>query len=260
MASAEEVKKNTILVVDDVAVNLTQLVEILRQAGYRVRPAASGGLALQSARLAPPDLILLDVLMPDLDGFEVCRQLKADTQTRGIPIIFLSAIDDAGHVVQGFELGAIDYLSKPIEARELIARITAHLDRHRLQLRLLQRLQSHESQSDDSARSRFQHVDKITAYLLKHLAAEHSLDELASMACSNRATLNEQFQHLFGMSVFEWLHEQRMQHAAYLLGNSREQIQQIASDVGYHNSTAFSTAFKRRFGLSPRAYRDTVHA
>ena len=116
-----------ILIVDDSPENLKFLKETLTNEGYRVRPASSGHLALQSIQAKLPVLILLDVRMPDIDGFEVCRRLKADEKTRTIPIIFASALTDTTEKVKGFELGAVDYVTKPLNAKEVLVRVATHL-------------------------------------------------------------------------------------------------------------------------------------
>ncbi|NUP99940.1 MAG: response regulator [Armatimonadetes bacterium] len=123
----EQVAKQTVLIVDDVADNLTVLGEVLIDE-YRVRVANSGRKALEIARSeAPPDLILLDIMMPDMDGYEVCRQLKMDDRTRRIPVIFVTALDEEEDESRGLLLGAVDYLTKPISAPIVRARAATHL-------------------------------------------------------------------------------------------------------------------------------------
>jgi len=120
-----------ILVVDDTPANLRLLTELLAQHGYRVRPASDGALALKSVAAKTPDLILLDISMPDLDGYEVCRRLKADEKNRRIPVIFISAFGDTHQKVKGFEAGGVDYITKPVEAEEVLARVRTHLQLRR---------------------------------------------------------------------------------------------------------------------------------
>lgn len=115
-----------ILLVDDHATNL-QILTMLLEPEYRTVSAQNGEEALEQARRQPPDLILLDIMMPDLDGFEVCTRLKADEQTSAIPIIFLSARTESDDVIQGFEVGAVDYVTKPFRREELLARVKTHL-------------------------------------------------------------------------------------------------------------------------------------
>lgn len=125
-----------ILIVDDDVETLNLLSDLLNKAGYRVRAADNGALAVKSAKIKAPDLILLDVKMPDADGYEVCHQLKSDPSTREIPVIFISAYGETINKVAGFDLGGVDFISKPFDALDVLARIRTHLDLHRLTHRL----------------------------------------------------------------------------------------------------------------------------
>jgi signal transduction histidine kinase len=121
-----------ILIVDDTPLNLDVLGSMLTRHGYKVRPAPSGALALRAAQSKPPDLILLDILMPDMDGYSVCQELKQDEITRDIPVIFISALDDALDKVRAFQVGGVDYITKPFQLEEVLARIQNHLALDRL--------------------------------------------------------------------------------------------------------------------------------
>jgi signal transduction histidine kinase len=128
--------KGKILVVDDQVAALRLLSELLKAEGYAVRAADSGELALLSAAASTPELILLDIRMPGLDGFEVCRRLKAQPSTQAVPIIFLSAATATEEKVQGLQLGAVDFVSKPFQREELLARVHTHLELFRLRTSL----------------------------------------------------------------------------------------------------------------------------
>lgn len=128
--------KASILVVDDTPANLRLLAGILAKQGYVVRPARNGDMALSSARSAPPDLILLDIMMPKMDGYQVCEQLKADEQTRDIPVIFISALNEILDKVKAFSAGGVDYITKPFQVPEVLARVKTHLVLRHLQKRL----------------------------------------------------------------------------------------------------------------------------
>lgn len=125
--------KADILVVDDTPANLQLLTGMLKDCGYKVRPALSGELALQTARHSPPDLILLDITMPGLSGYEVAEQLKQDTQLQKIPIIFISALTETLDKVRAFTVGGVDYVTKPFQYEEVAARVETHLKIRRLQ-------------------------------------------------------------------------------------------------------------------------------
>ena len=131
-----ESPKADILIVDDTPANLRLLAGILTDQGYKIRPASRGRMALLAAQAQPPDLILLDIMMPEMDGYEVCRQLKADEQTRDVPIIFISALDEALDKVTAFSIGAVDYITKPFQVEEVLARVETHLTIRNLQKQL----------------------------------------------------------------------------------------------------------------------------
>lgn len=130
------ISKGKILVVDDTPASLKLLTELLHNEGYDVRSAISGELAIHSATSNPPELILLDIRMPVMDGFEVCRRLKAQPNTHDVPIIFVSALSETNEKVEGFELGAVDFVTKPYQREELLIRVRTHLEMTRLRNRL----------------------------------------------------------------------------------------------------------------------------
>ena len=119
--------KGRLLIVDDTPANIQALSATLKDKGYQISVATNGKQALDALARARPDLILLDVMMPEMDGFETCRRLKAAESSRQIPVIFLTARSDTADIVQGFELGAVDYVAKPFNAHELLARVNTHL-------------------------------------------------------------------------------------------------------------------------------------
>ena len=125
-----------ILVVDDNPANLELLAGILKPNGYKVRPVTSGVSALQAAKSAPPDLVLLDINMPEMDGYEVCKQLRGDAALTDIPVIFLSAFTETADKVRGLRGGGNDYITKPFQAEEVLARIEVHLKLRRQQSEL----------------------------------------------------------------------------------------------------------------------------
>ncbi len=128
--------RGSILIIDDTLNNLTLLERILSKKGYEVRLASSGQLGLEAVELTQPDLILLDIMMPGIDGYEVCSRLKASDRTRGIPIIFLSALVEVSHKVKAFKAGGVDYIIKPFEAVEVLARVENQLRLRELELQL----------------------------------------------------------------------------------------------------------------------------
>ena len=125
---ADSVEKKTVLIVDDTPTNIQILMEILKDE-YRIIAAVKGAKALQlAASDPPPDIILLDIMMPGMDGYEVCARLKAEAKTRDIPVIFITAMSDAQDETKGLELGAVDYITKPISPPVVLARVKSHLE------------------------------------------------------------------------------------------------------------------------------------
>ena len=129
-------KAASILIVDDTAENLQVLGEMLEDQGYRTRPVTSGKMALQAAHADPPDLVLLDINMPGMDGYEVCASLKTDKKLKDIPVIFISALNETVDKVKAFSLGGVDYITKPFQLEEVRARVDAHLELRRLRIQL----------------------------------------------------------------------------------------------------------------------------
>ena len=175
-------KKGTIVVVDDIHANLHLLAEILGQEGYNVRPVPNGALALSSIQTSPPDLVLLDIMMPEMDGYEVCIRLKSNPTTRDIPVIFISALHEIFDKVRAFKVGGVDYISKPFHPEEVLARVSTHLTLSRLQRHLVEQnaeLQKeiHERENAESA------LSKLNAELEQHVsertqALENALETL----------------------------------------------------------------------------------
>ena len=131
-----QIPQADILAIDDTPENLALLSQMLMEQGYKVRSVTKGSTALRGAKAVPPDLILLDVKMPEMDGYEVCQQLKADDRTCDIPVIFISASGDTFDKVKAFQVGGVDYITKPFQVEEVLARLNNHLTIRNLQLKL----------------------------------------------------------------------------------------------------------------------------
>lgn len=129
--------KGNILIVDDTLINLQVLTQMLIEQGYKVRSAEDGKLALKSVQSTLPDLILLDIMMPGMDGYQVCEKLKADDRTRDFPIIFISALHEVFDKVKAFSLGSVDYITKHFQIKEVLARVETHLQLRKLQQKLV---------------------------------------------------------------------------------------------------------------------------
>ena len=138
--------KGDILIVDDTPDNLRLLSNILSESGYKVRSALNGALALRAVKAAAPDLILLDITMPQMSGYEICKSLKSDRETQGIPIVFLSALDRSFDKVKAFQVGGVDYITKPFQVEEVLVRVENQLTLKKLQTQLEQRVKERTAQ------------------------------------------------------------------------------------------------------------------
>lgn len=162
---------DNILAVDDTPASLRLLTNILKEEGYEVRSAISGELALRAAISAPPDLVLLDIRMPQMDGYEVCRQLKEHPATRDVPVIFVSAVSETDEKVRGFGLGAVDFVTKPYQRDELMARVRTHLELNSLRNHLEDLVQERTAALQESER-------KLRASLLESITALAAIVEM----------------------------------------------------------------------------------
>lgn len=128
--------QGNILIIDDNPVNLQSLFIYLEKAGFKVLYESDGEAGIEAVKRFKPHIILLDVMMPGIDGFETCRRLKADDATRNIPVIFMTALTETVDEVKGLEVGAVDYITKPLSIETVLARVTTHLTNRRLQKKL----------------------------------------------------------------------------------------------------------------------------
>ena len=174
----------TILMVDDAPANLGIVVETLEQEGFRVLVAEDGDEALQRAILVQPDLILLDIMMPDLDGFAVCRRLKELDHTRHIPVIFMTALVETPHKVAGFQAGAVDYLTKPLQLDEVVARVKTHLQLRAMQDQLQEQnaeLQRYRDGLEQQVAQRTAELSASNRRLQQEIAERRQHEQLESL-------------------------------------------------------------------------------
>lgn len=184
--NSEWSRKPIVLMVDDTPANLGVLSDLLGNEGYEVLVAEDGESALQRASYARPDLILLDVLMPELDGFATCRQLKERPETQDIPVIFMTALSDTSNKVMGFELGAVDYITKPFQQEEVCARVSTHLKLLHVQRKLQE--QNHKLQEEIEAHKRTQ---ATVLYLDAELKLSQDFGDIIGQSQALQEILNQ---------------------------------------------------------------------
>lgn len=176
--TSSESTKSTILIVDDTPVNVAVLAEHLVGHGFSVMVAQDGEEGIERAQFAPPDLILLDVMMPGIDGFETCRRLKSREATKDIPVIFMTALSSIGDKITGYQVGGVDYVTKPFHTEEVLARINTHLSLQAMRRQLV--AQNRQLQQEIAVR---QKAEVIVALRSQELARSNAeLEQMAYVA------------------------------------------------------------------------------
>jgi DNA-binding response OmpR family regulator len=242
-----------VLIIDDSTLDLRLLMEMMSAHNMRISVAFDGKDGYNKAINQKPDLILLDVVMPIQDGFTTCRKLKSNLNTRNIPIIFLSAANEIEKRLEGLSLGAADFIGKPFDEREVIARVEVHLNLIRQRT---QRAIKPPISENTSAPRRDELLIRLTThYLREHLRKPPSTENLAKLFNTHEKRLNQAYHACFGMPVFAWLREERLRQARSLLTTTTTPIAAISDHLGYSTPANFSKAFRERFGCSPRDLR-----
>lgn len=245
----------TVLLIDDSTADLRLLMDIIASRQIRLIVAFDGASGYNKAMMHRPDLILLDVYMPGLNGFNLCQMLKANDQTRHIPIIFLTAANDVAQRLEGLRMGGVDYIAKPFHEEEVLARMTIHLE---LARQLNQQRERCTLPTDENAVATSRHqvlVQAACQLLRKNMATPPSPRELAHMLGTNEKRLTQAFHEIFTMPVFAWLREERLRQGRDLVATTHTPLTDIAHHLGYSSPTHFSKAFNERFGLTPRDMR-----
>ena len=256
-----------ILIVDDSAFEQRLLVDLLSEMPYKVSVAHNGLQGYHLALANHPDLILLDVRMPDMDGYTACRLLKANPATQDIPVIFLSGADADEERIMGLSIGGVDYVSKPFSPGELAARIQVHLA-------LAQRAHGASASTapaplNDAVDSHLPaspygvDPDAVTVAAVKRLIADNlaslpGLAEIARSVGTYREKLSQVFREQTGMTVFSFIREARIRRGEELLKDTDIDVQDIALLIGFNNAGNFATAFREKLGVTPTAYRQAI--
>lgn len=242
----------SILVCDDSIEEIRVLVSMLKRANYRLSISSNGKDACLRASVIKPDLILMDVRMPIMDGFAACRILKANEETRNIPLIFLTSANDPDDRIEGLKLGAVDYIVKPIVEEEVLLRVGIHLNK-------TPTLEQKVNYIRETSGGPHATLVQATCELLdRDIGANISIDEIAERVGTHRHRLTEAFKETFGTTVFGWLRERRMLIAANWLKTGNMSVDAIAQELGFVSPGNFSTAFKGRYGVTPREYRKSM--
>ncbi len=191
-------KKETILLVDDIPANLEILIRVFQRAGYKVRAVTSGPLGIRAAEHDPPDIVLLDVTMPEMDGYETCRRLKQNPLLEGIPVIFISALSETFDKVTAFEAGGVDYITKPIQIEEALARVRTHLALRRYQQLLEQSNRTLQDTIDQlkEAQSQLISSEKMASLGVLTAGIAHEINNPISFISSSSIGLSKNIRFL----------------------------------------------------------------
>jgi len=248
MLSARE--KPVILIVDDNLTNLKVMVEHLQAYRYEILTASNGEDGLKRAQLGQPDLILLDIQMPEMDGLETCRRLKANPETIALPVIFMTALNDSTDKISGLEAGGVDYITQPYEASEALARIRTHLTLAQLRRDLAQKneaLQSVNEALEGKVRARTEDLTEANAALAK---ANHQLAELDRLKSSFLSVVTHELRSPF-VNIDLSLQLLARYGVEHLIPEQREQLQQLNAGVAaarlmVENLVKVATFFSRQ--------------
>lgn len=240
-----------ILIVDDSPDELRLLVETLRRANYRLSVAFDGAQGYDRAIAGRPDLILMDVRMPRMDGHATCRRLKANPATAHIPVIFLSSAAQADERLAGLHSGGVDYVIKPYSAEEVLARVQIHLA-------LASGTPASQAEREAASLDDDEVLVQATKrYLSNHFADTPALESVARALGTSEKRLSNAFRQSLGVTVFEYFRGERMAYAQRLLATTSLSIVAIADAVGFSSAANFSTAFREYAGMSPSTYRSS---
>ncbi len=253
------IAKPHILIVDDSMVDLRLLTALLSRHGYRLSVAFNGHDAVQKTDLLLPDLVLLDINMPQMNGLAACRLLKQNERTRHIPVIFLTAATDADMRLEGFALGAVDFVNKPFHEEEVLARIHIHLSLARTAASSTKEPPNENASSVSKDRG----VDNkelalfkaATDYMRQHISNPPSPQALAQLLGTHEKRLNQAFVKHGKFTVYAWLREERLRQACDLLRTTDTPVAALSEYLGFSTQSNFAKAFKERFACSPSEYR-----
>lgn len=249
-----------ILIIDDNVTDIRLLSEMLRDEGYRLLAARHGREGFERAVQSRPQLVLLDLHMPVLDGHATARLFAADARVSHIPIVMLTASSALNDKLGAFNEGVVDYIVKPFSGEELAARLRVHLRRlNPTAARTATPDRNSASPAGDLLHTGTSVEDvlvtKAQRLLLSRLHEALNLSELAHQVGTNERRLTEAFRRQTGKAVFEYVRTERHRKACALLLNTSEPVAAIAEATGFGSAAAFAYAFRSRCGLTPSQYR-----
>jgi len=245
-----------LLVVDDHPDMRSYLQDVLLAANYRVVLAVDGEDAQNQAQAETPDLIVSDVMMPGIDGFELCRRLREDQQTSHIPVILLTALNEQNSCQEGLLSGAVEYLTKPFDSEDLCIRISNLLERqHRLGDRLARLIREQMAKEPQIESAEDQYLQDLRDAIDRHLDdPDFKIDELCKEMGTSRSQLHRKLTAVTGLSATGFVREHRLQRAAGLLAAGQGYVTEVAYAVGFQSLSYFTRCFRDQYGVVPSQY------
>ncbi len=250
-------QKESILVVDDNADIRNYLQTLLADDGYEISAAGDGKEALDQIEKIMPDLIVSDVMMPEVDGLELCRQIKSDLRTSHIPVILLTARSSTVHEVSGLKHGADDYIRKPFDASVVKTRISSLLDnRKKVRTNLLNKIRFEPSADLQVENADDKFIKDFSEFIEQNLdSSDIDIVQIADQFHMSQSTLYRKLKSMTGMSITGFIRSIRLKKGAELLVSSDLKLSAVAYSVGFNDYKYFKKTFTEQFGLSPRDYR-----
>jgi signal transduction histidine kinase/ligand-binding sensor domain-containing protein/DNA-binding response OmpR family regulator len=244
-----------ILVVEDNHDLRNYLIAELKGAGYCLEGAEDGREALDKMQQQSFDLVITDIMMPEINGFQLCTEIKKNINTCHIPVIMLTTIDDKDYLLEGYRSGADDYVQKPFDINYILTRVDNLLQNR---LRFRNRIMSVFEAQDNNIKNdpELTWLKEITELIVDHMAEpEFSVEKLCSITAMSRSVLFRKFKALTSESPQHYINQLRLRKAVELLQDKSYNINEIAYSTGFSDPKYFSTAFKKHFGKSPRDYQ-----
>jgi YesN/AraC family two-component response regulator len=252
-----------ILLIEDDRFNRNLFQECLETEGFNTISAQDGASGIEQAREYVPDLILCDIVLPRLNGYEVLSQLRQDPKTTLIPFIFLTARAEKSERRQGMELGADDYLIKPLTIDELLAAVSARLERQAMLRQYFASEYRQETENFSIANQKnttdsiFPELNEVFEFIETNYHREITLSDVAQAIGYSPAYLTNRVKHETGKTVNGWIIERRMTAARSLLLDTDWSVEQVAAAVGYLNVSYFFRQFRQYQGTTPKAWKET---
>ncbi|MBU2874656.1 response regulator transcription factor [Marinobacter salexigens] len=247
--SIDKMSRPHILVVDDSPDDVRSVVSAMNDQGWRISLAHDARQGFQRALLLQPDLILLDVQMPHMDGFTFCRLLRESDAARVTPVIFLTSAGSLDHRLEGLQMGGVDYILKPYEPLEVLARMRIHLQlQHRDTSELGEPVLATTSEDELLLRA-------VVRYISQNLRELPSLQEIARSVGTHDKRLSKLFREHMGVTVFAYIREVRLRKGQELLSDSNLSVQDISEWLGFGSACNFTTAFRNGVGMTPTQFR-----